>query len=101
MPKIFEYFGFIFFLYANDHKPLHVHIRYAEFESIVEIEIKNGILTGLKFKKVTARRPIPISDRKNIEVFISKYYLSIVEKWTQFYLLNQNPKSEKITRKLK
>jgi hypothetical protein len=101
MPKIFEYFGFIFFLYANDHKPLHVHVRFAEFESIVEIEIKNGKLTGLKFKKVKDRGPIPISDRKNIEIFISTYYLRIVEKWTQFYLLNQSPKSEKITRKLR
>jgi hypothetical protein len=101
MPKIFEYLGFIFFLYANDHKPLHVHVRYAEFESIVEIVIKNGKLTGLKYRKVAGRLAIPINDRKNIDIFISTYYLRIVEKWTQFYLLNQNPKSEKITRKLR
>ncbi|MEK7718360.1 MAG: DUF4160 domain-containing protein [Bacteroidota bacterium] len=27
MPKIFEYLGFVFFLYSNDHKPLHVHVK--------------------------------------------------------------------------
>ncbi|MBC8005509.1 MAG: DUF4160 domain-containing protein [Verrucomicrobia bacterium] len=31
MPKIFEYLGFVFFFYSNDHKPLHVHVRYGEY----------------------------------------------------------------------
>lgn len=25
MPKIFEYFGFIFLFYSNEHDPVHVH----------------------------------------------------------------------------
>ena len=44
MPKIFEYLGIVFFFYANDHKPLHVHARYAEYESIIELEISEGQL---------------------------------------------------------
>ena len=24
MPKIFEYFGFIFLFYSNEHEPIHV-----------------------------------------------------------------------------
>ena len=30
MPKIFEYFGLIFFVYTEDHLPIHVHVKYAE-----------------------------------------------------------------------
>ena len=30
MPKIFEYFGFIFFFYSNEHEPIHVHVLHGE-----------------------------------------------------------------------
>jgi|SRR5665647_1420487 len=100
MPKIFEYLGYIFFLYSNDHKPLHVHVRFAEYESILEFEILDGELKKVKFKRSGANRPIPKSNHKEIEKFASIYYLQIVEKWTQFYLLKKEPKNEKITRKL-
>ena len=26
MPKIFEFFGFSFMFFSNDHEPIHVHI---------------------------------------------------------------------------
>ena len=101
MPKIFEYLGFVFFLYSNDHKPLHVHVRYAEYESVIEFEILEGQLIKIKFKRSVNNIPIPASYRKEIEKFASTYYLQIIEKWTQFYLLKMEPKNEKITRKLK
>ncbi len=28
MPKIFEYFGFIFLFYSNEHEPIHVHVNF-------------------------------------------------------------------------
>ena len=100
MPKIFEYFGFVFFLYANDHKPLHVHVRYAEYESIIEFDILDGKLVKVKFKKSKASKQIPLAQRKEIEKFASVYYLQMVEKWTQFYLLKIKPKNQIITRKI-
>jgi len=79
MPKIFEYLGFIFLFYSNDHKPLHVHARYAEFESVIELEILDGKLVKIIFKRSKGSKPIPISNRKEIEKFVSCYYLKIVE----------------------
>lgn len=26
MPKIYEYFGFIFFFYSSEYEPIHVHV---------------------------------------------------------------------------
>jgi len=26
LPKIFEYFGFVFFFYSNEYEPIHVHV---------------------------------------------------------------------------
>jgi hypothetical protein len=101
MPKIFEYLGYIFLFYSNDHKPLHVHARYAEFESVIELEILDGKLVNIKFKRSAGSKPIPSANLKEVEKFVSVYYLKIVEKWTQFYLLKTEPKNEKITRKIR
>ena len=37
MPKIFEYFGFIFLFYSNEHEPIHVHVMKEGHEAIFEI----------------------------------------------------------------
>lgn len=29
MPKIFEYFGFIFYFFSNEHEPIHVHVQHS------------------------------------------------------------------------
>jgi hypothetical protein len=79
---------------------MHVHVRFAEYESILEFDILDGKLRKVKFKRSGPNKPIPKSDQKEIEKFASLYYLQIVEKWTQFYLLKKEPKNEKITRKL-
>lgn len=34
MPEIFRMFGLRFFFYANDHKPVHVHVENADGEAI-------------------------------------------------------------------
>ena len=52
MPKIYEYFGIIFFFYANDHEPIHVHVQYAECESKVTFVYDNGVLISLEFQSL-------------------------------------------------
>ena len=37
MPKIFEYFGFIFYFYSNEHEPIHVHVIHGGKESIFDL----------------------------------------------------------------
>ena len=44
MPKIFEYFGFIFFFYSNEHEPIHVHVIKGEEDIVLEILLENGEL---------------------------------------------------------
>ena len=34
MPKIFEYFGFIFYFYSNEHEPIHVHVMHGARERV-------------------------------------------------------------------
>jgi hypothetical protein len=38
MPKIFEEDGYSFFFYSNEHRPIHVHVRYGAGEAVINIE---------------------------------------------------------------
>ena len=44
MPKIFEYFGFIFLFYSNEHEPIHVHVMKDEHEAIFEIILELSLI---------------------------------------------------------
>lgn len=101
MPKIYEYFGFIFFFYSNDHEPIHVHVSYSGNESKVIFTYENGALKSIKFVSVEGKTPIPLSKHKDVEDFIKVYNAHIVSKWTQFYIFKQKPFLEKITKKVK
>ena len=41
MPKIFEYFGFIFYFFSNEHEPIHVHVLHGDKESIFDLIMMN------------------------------------------------------------
>jgi len=38
MPKVFEKDGYRFFFYSNEHRPIHVHVRYGDGEAIFNLE---------------------------------------------------------------
>jgi len=38
MPKVFEQDGYLFFFYSNDHRPVHVHVRYGGGEAVFDVE---------------------------------------------------------------
>ena len=44
MPKIYEYFGFIFYFYSNEHEPIHVYVSLGDKESIFDLIMSNGEL---------------------------------------------------------
>ncbi len=47
MPKIFEYFGFIFYFYSNEHEPIHVHVLHGGRESIFDLIMMDGLLAQI------------------------------------------------------
>ena len=61
MPKIFEYFGFIFYFFSNEHEPIHVHVLHGGKESIFDLIMMNGELVEInvrekKGSRATARK---------------------------------------------
>lgn len=51
MPKIYEYFGFIFYFYSNEHEPINVHVTHGERECIFDLVMHNGELIGVNIRK--------------------------------------------------
>lgn len=99
MPKIFEYFGFIFFFYSNEHEPIHVHVLKGETDVVFDIILEDGHLKAIEARK-GKRSPMSDKDQKTAEAFVRKYYKNIVEKWINFFVLKKSIRSTKITKKI-
>ena len=100
MPKIFEYFGFIFLFYSNEHEPIHVHVNKEGHEAIFEILMEGGKLTELRRRTSNKMLPLSEKDAATAEAFVRKYYKNIVEKWVNFFIYKKRVRSTKITKKL-
>jgi len=100
MPKIYEYFGLIFYFHSNDHEPVHVHVKYNEFESKIEFELEDAKIVNIKLKKIRGINSIPDSKKSEAEIFVKTFGQQIIDKWIEFYVLKKKPKNEKITKKL-
>ena len=100
MPKIFEYFGFVFFFYSNEHEPIHVHVTHKGCQSIFELIMDNGILVEIRVREKAGEEPLSSKDQKTAEEFIRKYSKNIITKWIKFFVLRQAVKSTTIKTKL-
>ena len=100
MPKVYEYLGLIFFFYANEHLPIHVHVSLAEFESKIELTYENGTLSGINILDVKGRQSLPAKELAVAVKFVKKYHEGIVEKWTNFFVKHKKVKCEVITKKI-
>ena len=100
MPKIFEYFGFIFLFYSNEHEPIHVHVMKDEHEAIFEIILENGELVEIHRRTSSTIPPLSEKDAATAEAFVKKYYKNIVDKWVNFFIYKKRIRSTKITKKL-
>ena len=57
MPKIYEYLGFVFLFFTNEHLPVHVLVRKGERESKCELIYDNSGL-NLVWKKVKSKKQL-------------------------------------------
>ena len=100
MPKIFEYFGFIFYFYSNEHEPIHVHVIHGDQESIFDIILMDGLLSDIQVREKKGAEPLSDKDKRTAMSFINKYYKNIVDKWVKFFVMKKRVRSTKINKKL-
>jgi hypothetical protein len=68
MPKIFEIEGFRFFIYSNEHRPIHVHVRHADGEAVFTVEDRVELREsqGLKLKELARAEELALEQRERI-----------------------------------
>lgn len=100
MPKIFEYFGFIFYFFSNEHEPIHVHVKHSGCESVFELIMEDGVLMEIRQREKSGVEPLPSKDAAIAKLFIQKYWRDIVAKWVDFFVYKRIVKTTKINDKL-
>jgi hypothetical protein len=100
MPKLYEYFGIIVFFYSNEHEPIHVHARYGDSESKIEILIRNGAIQGLKIQKVAGKKPLPAAQAKHFKKLATVLADEIVQNWVNYFVYHKKIVAKKIAGKL-
>ena len=101
MGKIFEYFGFIFYFFSNEHEPIHMHVKKSGEECIFDLIIEDGALVRLDRREKTGADPLSSKDEATAREFITLYWKEIVEKWISFFVYKQAVSNTKITKKIK
>ena len=101
MGKIFEYFGFIFYFFSNEHEPIHVHVKKGSEECIFDLIIENGQLIGIERREKTGTDPLNGKDESTAIDFIRVYWKEIVEKWVTFFVYRREISNTKINKKIK
>ncbi len=72
MPNVFQKDGFRFFFYSNEHRPIHVHVRYGDGEAVFDVEesVELRESQNLKVRELAKAQQLAEENR-----------LLILEKW--------------------
>ena len=100
MPKLYEYLGIIIFFYSNEHEPIHVHGRYGDCESKIEIILKNGVVHSLKLQSVTGKRPLAATQAKHFKKLVTVLADEITQSWVNYFVYHKKIVAKKIAGKL-
>jgi hypothetical protein len=76
MPGIFEKDGYRFSFYSNEHRPIHVHVRYGGGEAVFEVENEVELREshGLKVGELSKAQMLAELNKN-----------TIIEKWHEFF----------------
>lgn len=89
MPKIYQFKGFDFFFYSNEHDPPHCHIK----KDSVEIRVKFYENESDEYVYVTNKKFSP-SQLRDIQEFVNAHRNKILTKWNTYFILNKKAKFE-------
>lgn len=99
MPTIFEYFGFIFKFYSNEHEPIHVHVIKGEAETVFEIIVDDAEIVEIR-QRHSKSQSLSENDLKTALSLVEKYAHEIVKKWIDFFVLKKKVEKTNIKDKL-
>ena len=101
MPKIYEYLGFIFFFFSNEHEPIHVHVIKSGRQTVFELILSDGNLIEIRRRKESGYEMLDEGEVIQAEKFIKAYYRNIIDKWMNFFVLKKRIRCTLVTKKVK
>jgi hypothetical protein len=100
VPKLYEYLGIVVFFYSNEYEPVHVHGRYGDCESKIEIVVKNGLVAGIKMFSVPDKKLLPVAQAKHFKKRATVLGDEIVQSWVNYFVYHKKIVAKKIAGKL-
>ena len=101
MPKLYEYLGLVVFFYSNEHEPIHVHIEYGNYVTIVELYMEEGEVVEVSYKSKQNIEMLPSKQLKHAKELIEAKKDDIVEKWVDYFVKKKRVSPTIITKRLK
>lgn len=97
MAKIYVYAGIAFFLYSDDHDPIHLHIRYQgnEFRAMLTYTQRDTI-ASIEWKRVKGSLTQQV--KRDAERLIKRRSKDIRKKWNDIHILHKHVKPITILR---
>ena len=77
MPEVFRFFGFTYYFFSREHKPVHVHVEGAEGYAVYDLD-------GDRFVKRYSKG-IKAGDLRRIETVLKDNRDTIVFLWNSFF----------------
>jgi hypothetical protein len=76
MPRVFERDGYRFFFYSNEHRPIHVHVRYGGGEAVFNVEpaVELRESQGLKVRELA-----------KAEELATEHRVLIIDTWNEHF----------------
>jgi hypothetical protein len=99
-PTVYFYQGLEIRFHSNEHEPVHVHVIYNEFESVIEFQIENGKVTNFTWRAETGAVELPETQKKHAIKLIKKYKADILQSWIDYFILHKKVKAKRINQKL-
>jgi len=78
-----------------------VHGKFQNRENKAEFIIIDGRIIEIRYSSVRGRDPLDNNEMKKFKSLVETFKEDIIQKWIDFFLLNKEIKTEKITHKLK
>jgi hypothetical protein len=73
VPPVFSKGGFRFFFYSNDHRPVHIHVRYQDGEAVFDVESTVSLRESHGFRVKDLAKAEEMAE-ENRELIISKWH---------------------------
>lgn len=77
MPEIFRFFGFSFYFYSREHKPVHVHVEGNNGYAVFDLAGEDFVLRE--------EHGIKANDLKKIQGIIDENKDIIVDRWNEHF----------------